>query len=124
MTKKEKIRIKLWDETFSIAKAKKAVPKAFAVIKDNNETTVVIKTSQVKNKEFLQIENGWKLITFDTVFSFSTIGFIAKISQALAKAKISIFVISSFSTDHILVKETDFPKTLLTLKKLGFTVKS
>ena len=120
----KKLRIILWKEIFSIVKAKKALPNAFAVIRDQNEITLIIDSSKVKNKDVIQIEAGWKLITFDTVLPFNTIGFISKISLALAKAKISINVISSFSTDHILVKEADISKTIRVLNKLGFKTKS
>jgi uncharacterized protein len=120
----KKLEIILRKETFSIIKAKKILSNAFAVIRDKDETTVIIESSKVKNKDVIQAEPGWKLITFNTVMPFNMIGFIAKISQALAKAKISIFVISSFSTDHILVKEGDIQKTILTLKELGFILKS
>jgi hypothetical protein len=35
---------------------------------------------------------------------------------------VSIFVISSYSTDHILVKKKDLPKAIKALKGLGFKV--
>jgi hypothetical protein len=116
-------KVKLWEESFSIVKAKKNIPNAFAVVKDKNEITVIIDSSKVNDNETLQIEADWKLLTFDLILPFSEVGFIAKISQALAKAKISIFVISSFSTDHILVKEIDLQKTVKVLEQLGYIVK-
>jgi hypothetical protein len=40
----------------------------------------------------------------------------------LAKAGISIFVLSSYSTDHILIKKKDMARALAQLQKLGFIV--
>ena len=116
----ENIKIKIWEDNFSVVKSKNLYPNAFANIKDKNELTVIIKESEVKEEDIIEIEKDWKLITFNTVFDFGVVGFIAKISDALAKEKISIFVISSYSTDHILIKNKDLKKTIKILAKLGF----
>ena len=60
--------------------------------------------------------------TFDMVLPLDYVGFMAKISKALAECGISIFVISAYSTDHILVKEEDLSSALAALGKLGFEV--
>lgn len=118
--KKGKIRVS--PKTFAIIKANKPIPGAFAVIQDEKETTVVIDQSFPDSKNIIAIEKGWKLLTFDLVLPFNLVGFLAKISQALALHKISIFVLSAYSTDHILVKEKDLKRTLKTLKELGFNI--
>jgi hypothetical protein len=124
--------------------------EAFAVIKDKNEVTVIIEESKVNAKEdsrakedlgknlnenpkanenqdknqksILEVEKGWKLLTFDMTLPFELVGFLAKVSQILADAKISIFAISSYSTDHIMVKKKDLPRTLTKLKSLGCSI--
>lgn len=53
------------------------------------------------------------------VLPFGLVGFLAKISKTLADENISIFVISAFSTDHILVKEKNLKKAISKLKNLG-----
>jgi len=50
------------------------------------------------------------------------VGFLARVSGALAEEGISIFVISSYSTDHILVKEKDVLKAIRKLEELGCIV--
>ena len=98
---------------------------AFAFVCDKNEITVVMDQSKVDEcvDEILAIERDWKIITFDLELPFELVGFIAKISTALAEEGISIFVISAYSTDHILVKEKDLPKAIKKLEKIGFTLK-
>jgi len=49
---------------------------------------------------------------------FEMVGFIAKISKVLAKERISIFVVSSYSTDHLMIKEEHLGKTLELLEGL------
>ena len=50
---------------------------------------------------------------------FSLIGILARISTILAENGISIFAISTFNTDYILVKEEKFEQALGVLKDNG-----
>lgn len=118
----EKKKIKVWEEEFVVVKSKKNYPEAFANINDKTELTVIIEKGKIKEEDIINIEENWKLITFDTVLDFSLTGFISKISSALAEANISIFVISSYSTDHILIKKENLNQTLKILKNLELEV--
>ncbi len=113
----------VWDETFSIIKSKKSLSNSFAIIKDKNEITIIIDQLKIKNnKNIIKIDKNWKIITFDMVLPFGLVGFIANISKALADENIGIFVISSYSTDHILVKKENLNKAINNLKSLGFKI--
>ncbi len=109
-------------ETFAIIKARKPHPEAFANIIDSKEITVIIDEAKSSEVESIEIEAGWKLFTFDMVLPFNLVGFLARVAEALAKKGVSIFVISSYSTDHILVKEKDLKKAKEALEGLGFVV--
>ena len=115
-------KIYIWKETFAVLKSKKAYPEAFANIIDKNEITVIIDQSKFKEEDVIEVEKDWKILTFDMVLPFGLVGFLAKISQVLADEKISIFVISAYSTDHILVKKRDLTKAVKKLGSLGFKV--
>lgn len=114
-------KVYVWKETFAIIKSKKELSNAFAVIKDKKEITAIVDQSKIDNNA-IEIEKDWKILTFDVVLPFGLVGFLSKISKALADEGISIFVISAYSTDHILVKSKDFQKAVNKLKSLGFTV--
>ena len=113
-------KIYVWEETFAVLKSKKAYPNAFANIIDKNETTVIIEQPKYDMDDVLEIESDWKIITFDMVSPFGLTGFLSRVSDILADEGISILAVSSYSTDHILVKEKDLLKTINQLKKLGF----
>ena len=117
-------KIKVWKEKFAVIKAKKSIAGSFAVIKDKNEITVVINQSKINMalNTIIKIEKDWKILTFDMALPFELVGFLAKISKILADENISIFVISSYSTDHILIKEKNLNSALLKLKELGFKI--
>jgi len=110
--------IKVWKEDFAIVKSKQFNKNAFANINDVNEISIIIDETKINVEDVIEIDKGWKLITFEIKLDFGLIGFISKISSALAEADISIFVISSYSTDHFLIKKEKLDKTLEILKKL------
>ncbi len=115
-------RVLVAKETFAIVKAVRACAEAFAVIRDSREISCIIDESKLRRERYLGIERGWRLITFDMVLPFSLVGFIAEVSGALAAEGISIIAVSSYSTDHVFVKNKDLDMALETLRKLGFFV--
>jgi uncharacterized protein len=68
----------------------------------------------------LSVETGWRTLKILGVLEFSQVGIIAGISLLLADAKISLFVVSTFNTDYILVKEENLVITLTILKEAGY----
>lgn len=110
-------------ETYAIVRTERACSGAFAVIRDERETTCVLEESKLNLRNVLCVEGGWRMITFDMVLPFGLVGFFARISGALADAGISIFAISSYSTDHVFVKSRDLEKSIKTLEKLGMSVR-
>jgi len=118
----KKGKVYVWKETFVIIKAKKPSINAFANIIDHNETTVIIEQSKYNDEDVIEIEKDWKILTFDMILPFGLVGFLAKISQLLADEKISIFAISTYSTDHLLIREKDLTRAEEKLKDIGFII--
>ncbi len=112
-------KVYVWKETFAIVKSNKYMPEAFANIRDKNEVTVVIDQTKIKYHSVIEVKKDWKMLTFGTILPFELVGFLAKILKILADEKISIFVISAYSTDHILVKEKHLKKALTKFEDLG-----
>jgi hypothetical protein len=116
-------KVYVWDETFAIAQTEKPLSNAFAVIQEREEITVIVDQEKIHTDDVIQMDTNWKLITFDIVLPLQTIGFLAKVTTVLADECISVFVLSTYSTDHILVKKQDLHKTLRKLETLGLSVK-
>jgi hypothetical protein len=115
-------KVYVWKRRFAIVKAKRAVEGALATIEDKKEITVVIDEDRIKEEDVIEKNEGWKIVTFDMVLPFELVGFITKVSQILTEEGVSIFVISAYSTDHILVKEGDLPGVIKKLEELGCIV--
>ena len=58
----------------------------------------------------------WRGVRFEGVLDFALKGILAQISMILAKADISIFAISTFETDYILMNISDFDRAIEILK--------
>jgi uncharacterized protein len=114
------LEIKVLPGDYSIFKSRKFYPEAFANIKASEDYTIMIETSKVpkKDKDLSHIKS-FKIIQFETIIPVNLVGFIAEIANTLAKENISILLLSSYSTDHIIVTKKDLKKTIKTLNKLG-----
>jgi len=110
-------------QTYAIIKTKRACVNAFAVIKDDRETTCVIDESKLGTQKFLGFEGDWRMITFDMVLPLSLVGFFASVSGALADAGVNIFTVSAYTTDHVFVKNQKLDVAVKTLEKLGMSVR-
>ena len=53
------------------------------------------------------VEHGWVSFKVDGQLDFALIGILSCISTALQQARISIFALSTYNTDYILIKEED-----------------
>jgi hypothetical protein len=121
--KDTEIRASVRRKEYTIAKVA-AVPaisdKVFAVITDGAEITVVAELHNDLN--VLEEEKPFRIISFDTKLPFDLIGFLAYITKLLADQNISLFAISSFSTDHILMKEVYLDKAMEVLRDAGVKI--
>jgi len=70
------------------------------------------------------IERGWRALQIGAQLDFNLVGVIAGISAALAVQNIPIFVLSTYNTDYILVKECDLDKAIAALKEKGYKVRA
>ena len=67
-------------------------------------------------------DDGWKAFRIQGVLDFSLVGVLAQISEILAEKDIAIFVVSTFNTDYILVKQKKFECALKILADKGYTI--
>lgn len=72
-------------------------------------------SDEVENK--INEEKGFKCMKINGVLDFGEIGIIARISTVLAKAEISVFVVSTYNTDYVLVKENKIAHAMDVLRE-------
>jgi hypothetical protein len=89
--------------------------------KTDEEISLVCNTEFVP-KNYMQCENGWRGLRLQGQLDFSLVGVLSKISKILADYKISIFVVSTFNTDYILVKEENLNLSIQVLSEAGYNI--
>jgi hypothetical protein len=109
-------------ETYTVMKTERAVPTAFATVRDGRETTVVAEEGTVSEDHVVESTGGWRRLTFDATLPFELVGFLARVATALADEEVPVFVLSSYSTDHVFVRDDDVDRATRALESLGFTV--
>jgi len=69
------------------------------------------------------IEGGWRLLRLVGPLAFELVGVIASITVPLAGADIGVFVLSTFDTDLVLVKDVDLDAAIDVLGGAGHRVR-
>ena len=86
--------------------------------KTDEECSLVCPTGEVPENT-VQRDDGWNAFRIQGVLDFSLIGILAKIAAILAENAISIFAVSTYNTDYILVKSESYEKALAVLASAG-----
>ena len=113
-------------ETFTIHKLSRdaSIPEAilksnyYSISKTKNELSLIC--SDVIEVQSLQSSKGWKCIKVTGPLDFNLTGILAGISDILSKENISIFAISTFDTDYILVRTQDLTSARTALRLAGY----
>ena len=92
----------------------------FSVTRTLDELSVVCLQSLVPEK--VRCESGWRCLRVAGAMDFSQVGVLASLVGPLADAGISIFAISTFDTDYLLVKQADFEEVTAVLRQAGHTI--
>ncbi len=91
----------------------------FMIFRDAREVTLLIEEDDWKRIHHAvrdaRVERDFRLLTFDIELPWSVVGFLARVTELLAAAGISAGVLSSFSRDHLLIRQADLANTLRVL---------
>ncbi len=93
----------------------------FFVGKTDEEVSLVCRTEDVP-VSVTDREDGWRGFRFEGELDFSLVGVLSEISGILAKSEISIFAVSTFNTDYVLVKAMDYERAVDVLIEAGYTL--
>lgn len=93
----------------------------FFVSKTEDEISLVCQTKDVPENT-LEREDGWAAFCVKGKLDFSLIGILANISGILADNGISIFAVSTYNTDYVLVKKENLQKAIDALAESGFEI--
>ncbi|WP_299806407.1 ACT domain-containing protein [uncultured Shewanella sp.] len=92
----------------------------FFIGKTKDEISVVVSSTLVLDS--IEQEEDWRCLEVLGPLGFSMTGILANVSGTLADEKISIFAISTFDTDYILVKKDTLTEATKALKKKNYQI--
>ncbi|SDS92653.1 hypothetical protein SAMN05444162_2622 [Paenibacillaceae bacterium GAS479] len=121
------MNLALMDSTFAIVKlpSNAEVPswadqgEFYSITRTSEELSIVCSTSVIPNNTEGEIEQDWKCIKVEGVLDFGLTGILASLANPLAEQEISIFAISTFNTDYLLIKQHSIDKAKAALEKAG-----
>jgi len=128
---KEKPRLKLsvLPDEFSICRLERSdgIPawalagSFFSITKTAEELSIVCPAVAVS--EGTKCERGWRCLKVAGPLQFNLTGILSSLAQPLAQAGVSIFAVSTYDTDYLLVKGRDLARTVEALQLAGHEVK-
>ena len=122
------MRLQIIEGKFSVCKVENLravnfnVPWLF-VGKTDAEISVVCLTADVPHATLAR-EDGWRALRVAEPMDFGLTGVLAGISTVLAQAGISIFAVSTFDTDYILIKAENLGLARTALETGGYTIEN
>lgn len=93
-----------------------------AVVRTRRELSIVCRDDAVP-AGIAEVERGFRALAVAGTIDFVVTGVVASLAAPLARAGISIFGISTYDTDHILVREDRLDDARRVLAAAGHTVR-
>jgi hypothetical protein len=92
----------------------------FSVTRTGDELSIVTELSRVPLG--VQSQPGWRVLKVHGPFVLSEIGVLAALATPLAEAKISLFAVSTFDTDYLLIASETLTAAIAALERAGHTI--
>jgi hypothetical protein len=92
----------------------------YSLTKTNDEISIVCEQSDVPAG--VRAERDRRLLRIDSVITFELTGVLCSLAAPLANANISIFAVSSFDTDYILIADHDIEPAIVVLESAGHKI--
>ena len=122
------IQLSLLPEGFAVCRFDSHTPVAdlipsagfFALTRTDDEVSLVVDEAAVQPE--WQAETGWRGLKVLGPLDFSLVGILSSLAAPLAEAGISIFAISTYDTDYLLVKAARLADAQKALREAGFVI--
>lgn len=93
-----------------------------SVTRTPDELSIVAPASRVPPGA--RVEDGWTIFRIAGTLDFALTGILSRLAAPLAEAGVSLFAVSTFDTDYILVREDDAPRAADTWRAAGHDVRA
>lgn len=97
-----------------------AAPGLVSATRTEGELSIICRAEYVP--QGAKVDDGWRRLTVRGPLAFTLTGIMAALSGELAAAGVALFALSTFDTDHLLVKEADLDRAVEALTEAGHEV--
>jgi hypothetical protein len=91
-----------------------------SVTRTCDELSIIVEESRVPVGT--QSQSGWRVLRVHGPFVLSEVGVLASLTAPLADARVSVFVVSTFDTDYLLVTEEQLTSAIAALDRAGHSI--
>jgi len=93
----------------------------FSITRTGEELSIVCLQADVP--EGIRCERDWRCLAVAGPLPFTMVGVLHSLVQPLAEAGISVFALSTFDTDYLLVKAVDLARAIDALRQHGHVIR-
>jgi hypothetical protein len=91
----------------------------FMLLRDSHEVTLLCEEEDWLAMRHAardaRVETGFRLVTLDIELPWNVVGFLARVTEILSAAGVSVGALSAFSRDHLLIKQDQLAAALRAL---------
>ena len=91
----------------------------FMLLRDQYEVTLLLDEEDWRPMRHAardaRVETGFRLVTLNVELAWTVVGYLARVTEILAGAGVSVGALSAFTRDHLLIKQDDLAKALRVL---------
>jgi hypothetical protein len=95
----------------------------YSIVRTREELSLVCAEDDLPPSRWDAANRGWRAFKLQGPIPFETVGVVSRISGALADAGVPVFVVSTWDTDYVLVKEETAARAVDALRR-RFTVRA
>ncbi|HOA41066.1 MAG: ACT domain-containing protein [Halanaerobiales bacterium] len=113
----EQLTLRLLEDRFAICKTDNNLPipiwilgsrDFYSITRTEEEMSIIVKESSAPQD--VEKEVGWRAFKIEGILDFSQTGILSSLSGLLAAEGLPVFVVSTYNTDYIFIKEKDLEK--------------
>jgi uncharacterized protein len=94
----------------------------WSVTRTSDELSIVCEAKNIP--EAIKAQSGWRILKVHGPFALSETGVLAAVAASIADAKLSLFAISTFDTDYLLIHSEQVQAAIDVLERAGHKVRS
>ena len=119
------MRVRLLPSTYAVCRLdpREAVPEwprgdFISISRTPEELSIVCDAASAPND--VKAERDWRCFALEGPIPFEVVGVAARITSALADAKVSVFFVSTYDTDYLLVRSSAVDAAITALRSARF----